>query len=191
MRQVRMVKRCEKTLSKINGQEIMRGKNHVIFRAASLEFGEELLVAWKGIVGDFYPEFLFELGDGMRVDVVLPIIDEQLFALFFNPFQHLRRRTSLGSHLARIQPHEFRQQRRCHAQGDATSDKSSSGQALLPQRLGPDVELSTSMPLHTPCSLVLIFVLQASSEIVVGVMPDEKYGLAVACRGVDIDVYKA
>src|SRR2546427_4490619 len=47
------------------------------------------------------------------------------------------------------------------------------------------------MPLHTPCSLVLIFVLQASSEIIIGVMPDEKYGLAVACRVVHIVVYNA
>src|SRR2546427_6573969 len=47
------------------------------------------------------------------------------------------------------------------------------------------------MPLHTPCSLVLIVVLQASSGIVVRVMPDEKYGLAIACRVVHVVVHNA
>src|SRR5215831_8420905 len=188
MRQVRVVKRCEEALSKINGQEIMRRKNHVILGAAGLQFGEELLVAWKGIVGDFHPEFLFESWNGVKVDIVFPVIDEQLLTLLVNPFQHLQRRVSLSNHLAPIEPHDRRQQRRCYAQDNATSNKSTSGQALLPQRLGPDVELCTRMPVHISCSLVVIAVLQASSRLIVGVMPDEKHGLAVACRVVYIVV---
>src|SRR4030095_4645629 len=61
----------------------------------------------------------------------------------------------------------------------------------LPQRFGPDIELCTSMPVHTSCSLVVIPVLQASSGIIVGIIPDEKHGLAVACRVVHIVVHNA
>src|SRR4030095_11029630 len=61
----------------------------------------------------------------------------------------------------------------------------------LPQRFGPDIELCTSMPVHTSCSLVVIPVLQASSGIIVGIIPDEKHGLAVACRVVHIVVNNA
>ena len=47
------------------------------------------------------------------------------------------------------------------------------------------------MPVHTSCSLVVIAVLQASGGIIVGVMPDEKHGLAVACRVMHIVVDNA
>src|SRR5262245_303981 len=44
------------------------------------------------------------------------------------------------------------------------------------------------MPVHTSCSLAVIAVLQASGRLIVGVMPDEKHGLTVACRVVHIVV---
>src|SRR5437588_11586942 len=47
------------------------------------------------------------------------------------------------------------------------------------------------MPIHTPCSLAVIAVLQASGGIIVRVMPDEKHGLSVACRVVYIIVDNA
>jgi hypothetical protein len=47
------------------------------------------------------------------------------------------------------------------------------------------------MPIHTSCSLAVIAVLQASDGIIVGVMPDEKCGLAIACRVVHIVVDNA
>ena len=110
MRQVLMVQRCQEPLSDVDGQEVMRGKDYVVSRAAGLQFREKLFVAWKGIVGNLHPKFLFKLGDGIGMNVVFPVIDEQLFALFFDPVQHLRRWVWLGSHLSDIRPHDIRQQ---------------------------------------------------------------------------------
>src|SRR6266446_8977094 len=62
------------------------------------------------------------------------------------------------------------------------SDKITPRQALLPQHLHPRVQLCTSMPIHTPCSLEVIALLQASSRFIVFIVPYEKYSLAVACR---------
>src|SRR5262245_57220231 len=47
------------------------------------------------------------------------------------------------------------------------------------------------MPLHTPCSLAVIAVLQVSGGLIVGIMPDEKHGLAVACRVMHVIVDNA
>ena len=76
----------------MNRHEVVSREHHVVSRAARLKFGQQVLVARVGVIGDFDPELLLEIRNSVRMDVFFPIVDGQLAALFLDFFQNCGRR---------------------------------------------------------------------------------------------------
>ncbi|MNO87010.1 hypothetical protein D3C76_784250 [compost metagenome] len=70
------------------GQEIVRRHDDVITRLACQQLGFQGFVAVEDVVLDLDPRLLLELGDGVRSDVVRPVIDVQHFVFSLNSGGH-------------------------------------------------------------------------------------------------------